>query len=94
MRGAEGKERGLGPYPGRSGHGVRRWPLLLGIAPRLLKLLATGVLSVPLPDLNGSWYARENTVGQVRRRLIALCRPRISREKPCSCSDQEFAKAA
>jgi hypothetical protein len=90
----EVKELGLGHYQGRSGQGVRRWPLFLCVAHVLLKFLATGVLSVPLPDLNWSWYPRANTVGQVRRRLIALCRPRISRDKPGTVSEQEFAKAA
>jgi hypothetical protein len=90
----EVKELGLGHYQGRSGQGVRRWPLFLCVAHVLLKFLATGVLSVPLPALNWSWYPRENTVGQVRRRLIEFCRPRISREKPCPVSAQEFAKAA
>src|SRR5215470_1706555 len=90
----EVKELGLGHYQGRSGQGVRRWPLFLCIAHVLLKFLATGVLAVPLPALNWSWYPRENTVGQVRRRLRELCRPRISREKLCPFSEQEFAKAA
>jgi hypothetical protein len=90
----EVKELGLGHYQGRSGQGVRRWPLVLCIAPLLLKFLASGVLPVPLPALNWSWYQRENTVGQVRRRLIALCCPRISRDKPCPAREQEFAKAA
>jgi hypothetical protein len=90
----EVKELGLGHYQGRSGQGVRRWPLFLGVAHVLLKFLATEVLSVPLPDLHWSWYPRENTVGQIRRRLIELCRPRISRDKPCPVSEQEFAKAA
>ncbi len=90
----EVKELGLGPYQGRSGQGVRRWPLFLCVAHLLLKFLATGVLSVPLPVLHWSWYTRENTVGQVRRRLTELGRPRISREKPCSPSEQEFARAA
>jgi len=90
----EVKELGLGHYQGRSGQGVRRWPLFVCVAHVLLKFLATGVLSVPLPDLNWSWYPREHTVGQVRRRLIELCRPRISRDKPCTVSEQEFANAA
>jgi hypothetical protein len=30
----------------------------------------------------------------VRRRLIDLCRPRISHDRPCPASEQEFAKAA
>jgi hypothetical protein len=90
----EVKELGLGHYQGRSGQGVRRWPLFLCVAHVLLKFLAPGVLSVPLPALHGSWYPRENTVGQVRRRLLDLCRPRISRDKPCAGSEPEFAKAA
>jgi hypothetical protein len=90
----EVKELGLGHYQGRSGQGIRRWPLFLCIAHVLLKFLATGVLSAPLPTLNWAWYPRENTVGQVRRRLIDLCCPRISREKLCPASGQEFAKAA
>lgn len=90
----EVKELGLGHYQGRSGQGVRRWPLFLCVAHVLLKFLATRVLAVPLPDLNWSWYPRQNTVGQVRRRLIELCRPRISRAKPCPTSASQFAKAA
>ena len=90
----EVKELGLGHYQGRSGQGVRRWPLFVCVAHVLLKFLATGVLSVPLPALNWSWYPREHTVGQVRRRLMELCRPRISRDKPCTVSEQEFANAA
>ena len=91
---AEIKELGLGHYQGRSGQGVRRWPLFLCVAHVLLKFLATGIVSVPLPELYWSWYPRENTLGQVSRRLRELCRPRISRDKPGSSSDQEFAKAA
>jgi hypothetical protein len=60
----------------------------------LLKFLATDVLSVPLPALNWSWYPRENTVGQVRRRLREFCRPRISRDELCPVREQEFANAA
>jgi hypothetical protein len=90
----EVKELGLGHYQGRSGRGVRRWPLFLCVAHLLLKFIATGILLVPLPALHWSWYPRENTVGQVRRRLIELCRPRISRDKPCPAAEQEFAKAA
>jgi hypothetical protein len=78
----EVKELGLGPYQGRSGEGVRRWPIFLCIAHTLLKLLATKAVPLKLPSLNGSWYKRENTVGQVRRRLIETCRPRISRARP------------
>jgi hypothetical protein len=90
----EVKELGLGHYQGRSGQGVRRWPLFLCLTHVLLKFLATGVVVVPLPTLNWSWYPRQNTVGQVRRRLIEFCRPRISRDKPCPTSAQQFAKAA
>jgi Transposase DDE domain len=90
----EVKELGLGHYQGRSAQGVRRWPLFLCIAHVLLKFLATDVLAVPLPDLHWSWYPRQNTLGQVRRRLVELCRPRISRHKPCSATAQKFAKAA
>lgn len=88
------KELGLGPYQGRSGQGVRRWPLFLCVAHVLLTFLATGILATPLPTLNWSCYPRENTVGQVRRRLMELCRPRIPREKPRISTEQEFAKAA
>jgi hypothetical protein len=90
----EVKELGLGHYQGRSGQGVRRWPLFLCVAHLLLKFIATEVLPVPLPALNWSWYPREHTLGQVRRRLIELCHPRISRDKPCSYSEAELAKAA
>ena len=45
----------------------------------LLKLAATGLIKLDLPTLNWSWYKREETVGQLRRRLIEHCRPRISR---------------
>src|SRR5262249_23209985 len=37
------KELGLGHSQGRSGQGVRRWPLFLCVAHLLLKFLATGV---------------------------------------------------
>src|SRR5215210_434623 len=67
----EAKELGLGHYQGRSGEGVRRWPIFLCIAHTLLKLLATKAVPLTLPSLNWSWYKRENTVGQIRRRLIA-----------------------
>jgi hypothetical protein len=68
----EAKELGLAHYQGRSGQGVRRWPLFLSFAQMMLKFIATGLLSVPLPPLNWPWYTKENTVGQVRRRLIEL----------------------
>lgn len=75
----EAKELGLGHYQGRSGTGVRRWPVLVCLSQALLKLAATGLIKLDLPKLNWSWYQREETVGQMRRRLIAHCRPRISR---------------
>jgi hypothetical protein len=77
----EVKELGLGHYQGRSAQGVRRWPLFLCAVQTLLKLIATGQLKAELPKLHWDWYTRENTVGQVRRRLIEHCRPRLSREK-------------
>ena len=75
----EAKELGLGHYQGRSGSGVRRWAVLVCLTQAFLKLAATGQLKVELPKLNWSWYRRETTVGQLRRRLIEHCRPRISR---------------
>jgi hypothetical protein len=87
----EVKELGLGHYQGRSGTGVRRWAVLLCIAQAFLKLVATGHLKVKLPSLHWSWYKKENTVGQIRRRLIEHCRPRISRTLPSTATAQEFA---
>lgn len=75
----EAKELGLGHYQGRSGSGVRRWAVLVCLTQALLKLAATGLIKLDLPRLNWSWYKREETVGQLRRRLIEHCRPRISR---------------
>ncbi len=75
----EAKELGLGHYQGRSGSGVRRWPILVCLSQTLLKLAATGLIKLDLPKLNWSWYQREQTVGQMRRRLVEHCRPRISR---------------
>lgn len=75
----EAKELGLGHYQGRCGSGVRRWPVLVCLSQALLKLAATGLIKLDLPTLNWSWYQREDTVGQMRRRLIEHCRPRISR---------------
>src|SRR5215210_5605134 len=66
----EAKELGLGHYQGRSGEGVRRWPVLVCLSQALLKLAATGLLKLELPKLNWSWYQKEETVGLVRRRLI------------------------
>jgi hypothetical protein len=90
----EVKELGLGPYQGRSGQGVRRWPLFLCAAPLLLKLIATGVLTVKLPTLNWPWYDRNDTVGQVRRRLLDLCRPRMSCPKGAEAKMEKFPIAA
>ena len=59
----EVKELGLGHYQGRSGQGVRCWPLFRCVAHLLLKFLATGVLSAPLPALNWSWYLPKNIAG-------------------------------
>jgi len=88
------KELGLGHYMGRSGRGVRRWPLFLCAAQMMLKFIATGIIEVPLPRLNWSWYAQENTVGQIRRRLIEYCRPRISRLLADAADVREMKKAA
>jgi hypothetical protein len=88
------KELGLGHYMGRSGQGVRRWPLFLCAAHLLLKLMATEVIEVTLPKLHWSWYRNEHSVGQLRRRLIEYCRPRISRAVGMISNLQEIRKAA
>ena len=88
----EVKELGLGHYMGRSGQGVRRWPLFLCAAQ--MKFIATGVIVMSLPRLNWSWYTEEKTVGQVRRRLIEYCRPRISRLLEGIINLREIKKAA
>jgi hypothetical protein len=90
----EVKELGLGHYMGRSGQGVRRWPLFLCAAQMLLKLTATGVINMTLPKLHWSWYKKENTVGQIRRRLIEYYRPRISRMLEGVTNLREMKKAA
>ncbi len=90
----EVKELGLANYQGRSGQGVRRWPLFLCLAQMLLKFIATEALAVSLPKLNWSWYSKEQTVGQVRRRLIESCRPRISRTLSKIINVREMKKAA
>ncbi len=90
----EVKELGLGHYMGRSGQGVRRWPLFLCAAQMLLKFIATGIIEVALPKLHWSWYAKEDTTGQVRRRLIEYCRPRISRILGIDTKLREIKKAA
>jgi hypothetical protein len=88
------KELGLGHYQGRSGQGVRRWPLFLCLAQTVLKFIATGILPIALPQLQWTWYPRQDTVGQARRRLIALCQPRISAAKQDPVIPQQLAKAA
>lgn len=90
----EVKELGLGHYMGRSGQGVRRWPLFLCAAQMLLKFMATGVIEATLPKLHWSWYKKENTVGQMRRRLVEHCRPRISRMLAAISNVREMKKAA
>jgi len=82
------KELGLGHYQGRSGQGVRRWPLFLCAVQTFLKLIATGVLPVEIPTLNWDWYKREDTVGQMRRRLIDLGRPPLSRTKEATATSK------
>lgn len=88
------KELGLSNYMGRSQQGIVRWALFGCLAQMILKLMATGHLSVKLPFLNWSWYKRENTVGQIRRRLVEFCRPRISRMLEVDHNVQEIRKAA
>ena len=90
----EVKELGLGHYQGRSGEGVRRWPIFLCIVQTLLKLIATQALPLELPSLNWPWYKQENTLGQIRRRLIAACCPRISRTKASDPTEEKLKKAA
>ncbi len=88
------KELGLANYMGRNGQGVRRWPLFLCAAQMLLKFMGTGLIPVTLPTLNWSWYAKETTVGQMRRRLMEYCRPRISRLLGVDTKLREMKKAA
>src|SRR5918999_1764707 len=90
----EVKELGLGHYQGRSGEGVRRWPIFLCIVQTLLKLIATQALTLELPSLNWPWYKQENTVGQIRRRLIAACCPRISRTKASDPTEEKLKKSS
>jgi hypothetical protein len=66
--------------------GVRRWPLFLSAVQTILKLIATGQTPAVLPTLNWEWYEREDTVGQVRRRIIEHCRPPLSRAKVATAS--------
>jgi hypothetical protein len=67
----QAKALGLNRYHGRTAQGVRRWPLPICLAHSLLALLALGALPLDLPELGWPWYRREDTVGQVRRRLLA-----------------------
>ena len=90
----EVKELGLANYMGRSGQGIRRWPLFLCAAQMGLKFMATGVIQGALPKLHWSWYSNEKTVGQIRRRLIEYCRPRISRALGVISNLREMKKAA
>lgn len=88
------KELGLSNYMGRSRQGITRWGLFLCLAQSCLKLISTKHLKVVLPLLNWSWYKRENTVGQIRRRLVEYVRPRISRTLSVQDNLQEIKKAA
>lgn len=88
------KELGLSNYMGRSRQGITRWGLFLCLTQSCLKLISTKHLAVKLPLLNWSWYKAENTVGQVRRRLVEFCRPRISRKLSVKENLQEIKKAA
>jgi hypothetical protein len=64
------------------------------VAQALLKLTATGLIKLDLPRLDWSWYQREETVGQVRRRLIEHCRRRISRAQVAAPIAQKLKIAA
>lgn len=44
---------------------------MICLAHSLLALLALGALTLDLPVLGWPWYAREDSVGQLRRRLLA-----------------------
>src|SRR5262249_8552634 len=90
----EVKELGLAHYQGRSGQGIRRWPLFLSLGQMILKFIATGVLTVRLPRLHWAWYTCENTVGRVPRPLLEACHPHISRTKVDGGIQQKWAKAA
>jgi hypothetical protein len=90
----EVKELGLSNYMGRSRQGINRWTLFQCLAQSCLKLISTGHLTVSLPLLNWSWYKQERTVGQIRRRLVEFCRPRISRTLQFDHKVQEMKKAA
>lgn len=67
----QAKALGLDRYHGRTARGVRRWPRPICLAHSLLALLALGALALELPELGWPWYPREDTVGPVRRRLLA-----------------------
>ena len=57
----------------RAGCGAGRCRVPPGrcLAHSLLALVALGALPLDLPELGWPWYRREDTVGQVRRRLRA-----------------------
>ena len=57
--------------PAGCGAGRRRVPPGRCLAHSLLALVALGALPLDLPELGGPWYRREDTLGQVRRRLLA-----------------------
>jgi hypothetical protein len=50
----EVKEPGLGHYQGRSGQGVRRWPLFLCVTQMMLRFIAAESLSLSLPKLSSA----------------------------------------
>jgi hypothetical protein len=85
---------GLAHSQGRRAQGSRRWPWLLSLGQRSLQCIATGVRAGPLPKRHWPWYTRENTVGQVRRRLIEACHPRIAYKKVDRPIRQKLAQAA
>lgn len=90
----EVKELGLSNYMGRSRQGINRWALFQCLTQACLKLVSTGHLRVKLPLLNWSWYKSEQTVGQIRRRLVEFCRPGISRSLQSDHKVQEIKKTA
>ena len=91
---AEVQALGWGHSQGRRGQGIRRWPWFLSLGQMSLKLSATGVLAGPLPRLHWPWYTRENTVGQVRRRLSEAGHPRMFCMKVDRPIRRKLAKAA
>jgi hypothetical protein len=51
----------------------------LFIGPDTAQTGGYGMIKLDLPKLNWPWYKREETVGQIRRRLVEHFCPRISR---------------